>query len=110
MNRSLTLVLLSILALGSTAQTMFIPDTYLRTWLNNAKPGVVDGSGNCDTVSWNAVPPSSVTFGLSAVPDGGAVDLEAMHCQSMQPPRWLGVRARVSRNRRCRLRFAGVRP
>lgn len=43
------------------AQTMFIPDTYLRTWLNNAKPGVVDGGGNCDTTSWNAVPPAMST-------------------------------------------------
>lgn len=69
--------------LGAGAQTMFIPDTYLRTWLNNAKPGSVDVNGNCDTVAWNAVPPSTVNFTFSSVPDGGSVDLTGIQFLKM---------------------------
>jgi uncharacterized repeat protein (TIGR01451 family) len=83
MIRSLTLLLVSCLVLAASAQTMFIPDTYLRTWLNNAKPGVVDGSGNCDTTSWNAVPPSNVYMYFSGVPDNSTVDLTGIQYLKM---------------------------
>ena len=71
-------VLLLAGGLPALAQTVFIPDTYLRTWLNDAKPNSVDVLGNCDTAVWNAQPPDYVLCLMSTVPNGGTVDLEGI--------------------------------
>lgn len=60
------------------AQTIYIPDTYLRAWLNEAVPGSVDAFGNCDTMLWNAAPPSAVHMWFSDVPDNSTLDLEGI--------------------------------
>jgi uncharacterized repeat protein (TIGR01451 family) len=61
-----------------SAQTVFIPDTYLRTWLNNSMPGVVDANGYCDTLAWNTAPPFSLSCVIGNVPEGTTVDLEGI--------------------------------
>lgn len=78
MPRSITLVPFLLGCLLANAQTMFIPDPYLRGWLNEAKPGSVDADGYCDTLNWNAVPPNSASFNLWDVPNNTTVDLEGI--------------------------------
>ena len=75
MKNALLVSLVVLFTGAASAQTMFIPDLNLRTWLNNAKPGIVDASGYCDTVSWNAVPPTAISIYFNSLPDGSTVDL-----------------------------------
>ncbi len=87
MHRYLCVLLLSIGLLAdrtaAEAQTVFIPDTNLRVWLNTAKPNSVDALGNCDSAAWNAQPPNSVGFSFTVVPNFGSVDLEGMQYLKM---------------------------
>jgi uncharacterized repeat protein (TIGR01451 family) len=83
LSRSIILVPFLLGGLLADAQTMFIPDTYLRGWLNSAKPGSVDVDGYCDTIAWNAVPPYLVEFYLNQMPDNSTADLAGIQYLKM---------------------------
>ncbi|QQR87113.1 MAG: hypothetical protein IPJ76_02480 [Flavobacteriales bacterium] len=72
------LMLLLVIGLGASAQTVFIPDVNLRGWMNNAKPNSVDANGFCDTAAWNAQPPSLLYCNLNQLPNNSTVDLEGI--------------------------------
>lgn len=90
MTRWTTWCLLLCLPLGASAQTIFIPDLNLRTWLNNAKPNSVDAGGLCDTAAWNAVPPNLVSLHTYQLANGTLVDLEGIQYLKMNELRTLG--------------------
>jgi hypothetical protein len=80
MHRYLSVLLLFIVLIAdrtaAEAQTVFIPDTFTRTWLNIAKPNSVDANGDCDTAAWNASPPTAVGFDLTSVPNAAPLTLK----------------------------------
>ena len=65
------------------AQTIYIPDTYLRTWLNNAQPGSVDVDGFIDATAWNANPPGQVEFSFHDLPDSYFLNLQGIEFLNM---------------------------
>jgi len=84
MHRVFLLALLIVCTVQMSAQTIFIPDVNLRTWLNNAKPNSVDVNGYCDTASWNAQPPNTVNGLMNQLPNGTVVDLEGIQYLKVQ--------------------------
>ncbi len=84
MLRILLPVLCSALGLHTMAQTILIPDTNLRLWLNYAKPNSVDVNGLCDTAAWNAQPPGAVGMGLHILPANSTLDLEGIQHLKIQ--------------------------
>ena len=76
-NRYVTIFLFAI-GLPVVAQTIFIPDTNLRAWLNDAKPNSVDANGYCDTAAWNAQPPQTLYCPLNDLPNNSTLDMEGV--------------------------------
>ncbi len=83
MVRSIPSVLFVVVAATSVAQTMFIPDLTLRAALNSAKPNSVDVNGQCDTLAWNAHPPTQVDISVAGIADGGTLDLAGIQYLKM---------------------------
>ncbi|MBK7553460.1 MAG: T9SS type A sorting domain-containing protein [Flavobacteriales bacterium] len=77
MHRYLSICVLAF-GLHASAQTIFIPDTNLRVWMNNAKPNSVDINGDCDTALWNAQPPQGVYCPVYNLPNNSTVDLQGI--------------------------------
>lgn len=72
------LMVLMVLSIGASAQTVFIPDVNLRGWMNSAKPNSVDANGLCDTAAWNAQPPNSLNCAMGALPNFSTVNLQGI--------------------------------
>ena len=71
-------LLFVLLATTVSAQTIYISDTYLRTWLNNARSGSVDVDGYIDATAWNADPPTTVEFLFYELPDSYYLNLQGI--------------------------------